>query len=367
MISPPKKITTHKQSPDNFSIVRLATLLLWVAFLMKLSIFYTDMHFGVTIEWEKSTLELYAQLKTASPFKWRFLVPGIVHFLTTQFGFSYYICFYYIEVINWFILFVMSYYALTFLNLNNSFFFIAFLSTTVAIPLCYVLCVPVSFFSSVTNAIDIVKQFYSPYDLASAMFVMTAYVSLFKLSKEQSNKYISYYYFTFFLASINRETALLFTFTFFAVMKDHFTKKNLYIHLVAQLIIFLTIRSYIYLYFQGASSASQTLPQTPYEFQLLYNINQLTLDCYLKKILFSYTSGGILLVILFAYRKLSSYNKIFLYFYCLPVICIGLFLGVIAETRIFAELMPLFWICLIQILALPCPKKRPDNDSSSIR
>jgi hypothetical protein len=332
-------------------IVRLLLIVLGTVFFVKLAVFFTELHMGSTSEFPRSTMELFANLAAAPPYKWRILVPYIVHVLHHSYGLNYYLCFYYIEVICWLVLFACAHQALTRLRLAVDRPLLVLLSTTVAIPLSFTLVTPLVYFQTGTNRLDTVLQYYVPYDIPSAMLVFAAYLLLLMLRERYSNNTLALYLFVYVVSSINRETTVLFAFLSYAVLRGRVSKGAGLCLLFGQVAIFALFRGGIYYALTGFIPFMGGEPSSPYDFMLWVNVNRLTMDAYFKKTLFSYACGGILLYLPFGWSKLSAFNRQAFWLYCAPVLVMGLVFGVLPETRIFTELMPLAWIFLIQVIA----------------
>ena len=150
------------------------------------------------------------------------------------------------------------------------------------------------------------------------------------------------YYLIFIIATINRETSCFLSVLYLIknINKKH--KYHLWIHIGIQILIWLAIKYFLFIYFKNSEGHGVFL------IQFKYNIDAL-LDLSSYPYLLGLFSGTwIILLFTFKYLK-SSFLKNSLWL-CIPFMGGMMIVGVILEIRIFGELIPIFQaLCIVSL------------------
>lgn len=314
-----------------------------------LALFYAELHASMTYLTSYANLYLLASFKAAAPFQLRILIPAIVHWLERLFSLEHNLGFFVMEVVGWFsLLLVARHHVSAWEGAKNRFTLFA-LSTTCCLPLVFTLLLPMSFLSLSPFRINSNALPFYPCDIYTAVFSLASYMLIKALRDSPSRRITGLYFVVFLLATINRETSVLFLpLFFFSLSKTHSLRWRALCS-AAQLVAYFLIRGYISQNFSGFVNPAEHMEGTSYELHVLSNLKEFFNLFNLKSILFGVSCGGLLLLLL-AYRTaLTSFNKLSLLLFVAPAFLASCVFGIASEKRIFVEVVVVLWAITLEL------------------
>ena len=343
------------------SRARPVAIVFWAMLVATISVLLTLVHAAVSQPYV--SLDTLARFEERAPFQHRLLVPSLAATGQVLTGWSTPTIYWVLEACAWAALILVATAVVGTLHRPLRWWTARAAALTVVLPVSAELIwpsrfrvfaglVPIGDINAVTRPLSRIvalPNLYYPWDVPSAGFVLLLIACVLRLRVAPSTARILAYLGVAFIASLNRETAVLLVPLSVWAVRRHWPVARVAVFAAMQVLAWAGLMAAIAWSMQAPANAKATLPGGAYEWYLWTNLRTLTYPLYVLTTVVPMAAGAWLPALIY-WRDAPEAGRAVALLYVVPAVVVALTFGVLHETRIFTEAATALW--LVALLAV---------------